>query len=1108
MLRLLVRLAPLALALTLAIPARAAVVGEIKGRVVDEANKPLAGVTVVVTGSALQGEQAELTDVDGHYLITNLPGGTYVVRFFYENVNKPRFERQNVLLNVGQTIVVNAKIRTKEAKVETFTITERAPAVDVGTTNVGTTLTPDVVKNIPTGRNYEGVLGLTPGARGDDLGMGFSGATSLENSYLIDGVNTTGGYLGMVASNLPIDFAQEVQVLTGGYNAEWGRATGGFVNIITKQGSNEYHGSVWAFTGPVAANPRQVELLNQSLTRTSYGNRACGGSLNSGPPLFGSLNGQYCLDVGADVGGPIVKDKLWFYAAFMPQMGWLGWNRNYRAIEADPATGEPALDQSKVSCPDYLADAGLCKGKPAPYKMNQVGKSPRYSMHTYRYNFQTKLTFRPNADNDFNLMLFGAPTTTGGKSPSYYTSQIDRAAVDNNEATYDTSLRWLGKFLGRKLQLEGVVAYHHEKAVQNPVAADSEVVHTPNRSLYDYNTTADNFPAECQDPAGASFIKCPVQGYNTGGKGFYQNFTVDRVNLQLRATGYLRAAGHHALKLGFDPQFTWFDSNRGYTSGYLYEERNPDALGRGRLRTYRAYATQDPNTLNGCPVSNIVQVWGTDADGNQVQQPTCVLNMFTSRNKTFEYASFIQDQWSILPNLTVNLGVRWEGFDVVGNGDYKGISIFNNWAPRVGVIYDPTHEGKSKLYASYGRFFESMPLDINDRAFAAEGFVNESWRYQNPQAMYDACGFGTNMKPSTCKPSATNSNGNAYGATPGAYRTQTGGERATVVSGLNAQRSDEIVLGAQYEVATDLVVGAAYHKRWLGTIIEDVSPDYANTYYIANPGTVPSVTDLESQINKLQGATDPASQAKLAELKKTLSDYRALGKFPKATRDYNAMELTAAKRFSRTWYLNASYIYARTIGNYPGLYQATNGQSDPNITSAFDLKDLLLNMSGPLPQDSPHTFLVSGYKSWKVGAKNSLVTGLTFRATSGYPINVLGSYPFYGQNEVYLLPRGDGGRTPWNYTVDLSLRYQRILGKDMTLAVSLDLFNLFNLNQTTAVDELYTSDDTQPINNGNISDLRHLKNYEGTRVTPYFNYGNALSYQSPLSGRFGLRLTF
>jgi hypothetical protein len=1092
MTRTLLRFAPLALALTLSSLAHAAVVGEIKGKVTDESGKPLAGVTVIVTSPALQGEQAEITDVDGYYRITNLQSGTYTVRFFYENVAKPRFERLNVLVSADKMVTVNGKIRVKEAKVETYTITERAPAVDVGTTNVGTTLTAEVVQNIPTGRTYAGVLALTPGSQGDDVGMGFSGATGLENSYLIDGINTTGGQYGAIVSNLPVDFAQEIQILTGGYNAEWGRATGGFVNIITKQGSNQFHGSAWVFTGPFMAAPKEVDLLNQALTTTSNNNTGCAGN-------------QYCLDFGVDVSGPIVKDKLWFYVAFMPQLNWLGWHRSYRMQVDNNGDGVPDDDPSKVACPAYLASKNLCSGKPAPLLEQKIGNSATYQRKTNVYNFQTKLTWRVSPDQDVTFSLFGAPYTRSGVLAGTVSS-IDTLDVDLTQANYDAALRWFGKFLNRKLQAEATIAYHREDYNDKPVHPDTSLVqHAPTVSLWDYNTTRDNFPAQCQDAADATFMKCPVQGFNTGGSGYYQKYSINRINAMLRLTGYFRAAGHHAIKLGFDPQFTDFDVTKGYTSGAAYTERLPDARGRGRLLSFRNYATIEPTKVADCPTSQ--QILYEDNDGNPAT--ACYYDKWKTHSKTVEYASFAQDQWSILPNLTLNVGVRWEGAQVYGDGGLKGIEALNNWAPRIGAVYDPTGEGKSKIFFSYGRFFESMPLDINDRTFSGEGSIYDYWRFPTQQAMYDACGGrGVALNPSLCRPSfqALGSAGTYDATNP--YRFMYAGLPGTVTPHIKMQYSDEINVGAQYEVITDLVVGASYRRRWLGAIVEDVSPDLASTFYITNPGFAPPTGQLEKDIAALQNKTDPESVAKLAQLQKLLSDYKEIGKFPKAKRDYNAFEFTVAKRFSKTWYLNASYVYARTIGNYAGLYQATNGQSDPNITSAFDLKYMLLNMSGPLPQDTPHTILVSGYKLWKLGAKQGLVTGLTFRANSGYPINVLGSDPMYGTREVFLLPRGSGGRTPWLYTCDLSLRYQYQLSKTMQLTVSFDLFNLFDLRQTTAVDELYTESDAFSINHGRIADLRHLKDTTNTPVSLYFNYGNSQGYQNPLSGRFGLRLTF
>src|SRR5947199_6903125 len=131
-------LALLALA-TIPRPAHAAVTGSIEGTVTDQATgKRLAGVTVTVTSPALQGEQTEFTDADGHYIITELPPGEYLVRFYFANIN---VERPGVFLQADKTLSVNVVIPTQKAAVTTYRITEKAPTVDVGNTQQQTAVT-------------------------------------------------------------------------------------------------------------------------------------------------------------------------------------------------------------------------------------------------------------------------------------------------------------------------------------------------------------------------------------------------------------------------------------------------------------------------------------------------------------------------------------------------------------------------------------------------------------------------------------------------------------------------------------------------------------------------------------------------------------------------------------------------------------------------------------------------------------------------------------------------------------------------------------------------------------------------------------------------------
>src|SRR6185295_3532010 len=167
------------------------------------------------------------------------------------------------------------------------------------------------------------------------------------------------------------------------------------------------------------------------------------------------------------------------------------------------------------------------------------------------------------------------------------------------------------------------------------------------------------------------------------------------------------------------------------------------------------------------------------------------------------------------------------------------------------------------------------------------------------------------------------------------------GENLVVQRRIKGSSNSEVVIGGQYQIIEDLTVGAAYIRRWMGRIIEDVAG------VVANPSDVPQsvVDDYEARAKAAEqtAATSatPANNAAAAEAR-FIADAMATAKtMPKPRRDYDALSLTANKRLSRNWTLQASYTYSRTRGNYPGLYAADKGQLDPNITSLYDLPELL-----------------------------------------------------------------------------------------------------------------------------------------------------------------------
>src|SRR5262249_29221678 len=138
---------------------------------------------------------------------------------------------------------------------------------DTGSGKLGVSLTQGELHNVPArGRTYEAVLQSAAGSQADAAGVSFSGSPSPENSYVVVAINTTRLTVGGVSSPVINNFSQEIEVITGGYNAEFGRATGGVVNVVTKTGSNEFHGSVWANFTPFEAKRDTVSVAGSALS--------------------------------------------------------------------------------------------------------------------------------------------------------------------------------------------------------------------------------------------------------------------------------------------------------------------------------------------------------------------------------------------------------------------------------------------------------------------------------------------------------------------------------------------------------------------------------------------------------------------------------------------------------------------------------------------------------------------------------------------------------------------------------------------------------------------------------------------------------------------------
>jgi hypothetical protein len=398
----------------------------------------------------------------------------------------------------------------------------------------------------------------------------------------------------------------------------------------------------------------------------------------------------------------------------------------------------------------------------------------------------------------------------------------------------------------------------------------------------------------------------------------------------------------------------------------------------------------------------------------------------------------------------------------------------NQWSPRAGVIYDPTQSGRAKLFGNFARFYESVPLDMADRSLSGEASAIGRHR---------TVGNGMNCSPSVPNqptglgPCLGDGNLIPIGSPPNTnYTLSGGGGSIPIDSNIKPQSSDEIVAGGEYEVIRDARVGLSYTKRWMNYVIEDMSRDEAQTYFLGNPG------------------------------------YGIANDFPKPKRDYDAVTLYLTKVFADDWLAQASYTISYLRGNYAGLFRPETQQLDPNINSDFDLRSLLANRDGPLPGDRTHQIKLYGAKDWILNPEHHVTTGLSLRAKSGTPTGYYGSHPVYGLDETFILPRGSGPRTPWEFGADLALGYRFQIDKDKSVAATIDIFNIFNFQAVTLTDQRYTASDVLPVANGTTNDLgRLVHSADGTPFDPAEknpNFGRPLAYQAPRVFRFGLRTTF
>jgi len=1012
------------------------------GKVLDATNQaPVADVVVTVMSSALQGEQMAVTDATGSYRIPNLPPGDYTLRA--EKESYKAYSRTGIALRADATIRFDP-LMLPEAIKEEVVVQAQAPTVDVGSTNVGISMTKETFKRIPItppsgkgagSKSFEGVAAVAPGANADMFGTSINGASSPENAYIIDGVSANSPTHGTLSVPMSYEFMGEVNVITAGYMPEYGRSTGGIVNAITKSGGNDFRATVWGdYTpGGLAANPKPVEYLSTiQMTR--------------------KVNNIW--DIGFDVGGPIQKDKLWFYVGFQYARTVYDLrrtlNRTYQPMGAPPGA--------------YTEVPGTETIYPATSKDYQALGKITYSVDPH-HRLVLSLTATPTRSGGLNdgSEEFSINPDTGLPDFAYlrgsvpqgtYSAMANQTKIDsygavlqytadfnNKHVLWDTTVGWRNQYIGNHA-VDGSGPTDN----RNPatIAGTPFVIFRRNTPSLHPITDFANYERPFDQSLCMGDYRCDVPLYVAGGPGLALGLVdryINRYQFKSVLSYFGEAAGHHVIKGGFDGEFLTWRNVRGWPGGRRYRE----ATDGSSFNDYRAYGYL------------------------RAPDDAVILYNLDFTTKSVLLGGFVQDSWSVMDKVTVNIGGRYDAQLLYGPSGDLGLALANQWSPRLGVIYDPTQQGRMKIYGNYARLYESVPLDIADRSLSGEPGLSATYACNalDPNQLRNVCGTDA----------ARTRFGGSTTASPDKKWFTTGAGLTPIDPNIKPQSSDEIVVGAQYDVIANMRAGIDYTRRWLNYVIEDMSRDEAQTYFLGNPG------------------------------------YGIASDFPKATRNYDAVTFSLQRAFRDNWQVNFSYTLSWLRGNIAGLFRPESGQLDPNINSDFDLRSMMANRQGPLAGDRRHQLKAFGSYEFELPNDMHLNLGGVLMARSGDPSNYLGAHPIYGQNEAYILPRGSGPRLPWMFSADARATYGIKFGEGRIVEVSLDVFNLFNFQAEVSRDQTYTSSDVLPIENGTTADLpgkiRHASSADPflpSEVNPSF--GRPAAYQPPRYFKFGLRTTF